>query len=195
MSDVKSYIKNIIDASGSKHKEPSNSPITIGGDLNIISNSHIHITPGKEHITESQASQLKYLVHELARLECIHSSNPVFMPAIWESLKQRMNVTSYKLIPHGHFSEAEKFLMDWRARVMQDSKRAPQAVKDRSRVYRICHAIAKHYNFYTEMRTFMLAKWQAESMRDIDDAGLQSLLAFMRALEAQARSESTNCTN
>lgn len=185
MDDIKSYIKDVVGSSQGKHKEPPSPPITIGGDLNIISNSHIHITPGKEHITESQASHLKYLVHELARLECIHSSNPVFTPAIWEALKKKMHVASYKLIPHGHFTEAERFLADWRARVLADSKRAPQAVKDRSKVYRICHAIAKQYGLYEEMRSFILAKWRVESMRDIDDSGLQQLLTFMRALESQ----------
>ena len=100
-----------------------------------------------------------------------------------------MGVTSYRLIPHGHFHEAEQFLLDWRARVLRDSKRAPQEVKDRARVYRICHAIAKQYNLYAELRA-LLKVWlpdaQRPSMRDLDSEQLQRLLAFMRGLEAQA---------
>lgn len=164
--------------------------ISGGGNIVNMASGPVRITPGRGHITESQAVRIKYLVHEVARLECIHSSNPVFVGAVWEKLKERMGVTSYRLIPHGHFHEAEQFLLDWRARVLRDSKRAPQEVKDRARVFRICHAIAKQYNLYAEMRA-LLRVWlpdaQRPSMRDLDSEQLQRLLAFMRGLEAQAR--------
>ncbi len=192
MDDRKGTIANILHGAKDKEKQRNvadkhDMSIVAGGNVNVIANSHIHkmhITPGAEHITEAQAARLSYLVHEVARLECIHSSNPVFMPAIWDALKAQLNVTSYKLIPHGHFSEAERFLLEWRHKVLADKARSPHIVKDRSRVYRICHAIAKRYGLYVEMRSYMQAKWGVASMRSLDEDALYQLLSFMRALEA-----------
>ncbi|UQZ90718.1 hypothetical protein C4J81_16505 [Deltaproteobacteria bacterium Smac51] len=50
-------------------------------------------------------------------------------------------------------------------------------------IYRICHAVAKQYGLYTEMRQMMKAKWGVKSMRDMDLEALQSLFYFMRGLE------------
>lgn len=192
MGDKEDKIVNLFKKSVPKEGDKGAS-INIQGNGNTIDNSvhitsSIHITPGAKHITESQAARLKYLVHEVARLECIHSSNPVFIPAVWEKLKERMGVASYRFISHGHFHEAEQFLLNWRTRVLQDSRRTPQDIKDRSRVFRICHAIAKQYNLYAEMRA-LLKVWLPDkdkpSMRDLDSEQLQRLLSFMRGLEAQ----------
>ena len=95
-----------------------------------------------------------------------------------------MQVTSYKLIPHGHFGEAERFLLEWRQKILADKARPHHVVKDRSRIYRICHAIAKRYGLYVEMRAYMQAKWGVASMRSLGEDDLYQLLSFMQALEA-----------
>ena len=57
--------------------------------------------------------------------------------------------------------------------------------RQRERVFRICHGIAKQYGLYKEMRAVMRERWSAESMRELTDGALQSLLSFLRAMERQ----------
>ena len=54
---------------------------------------------------------------------------------------------------------------------------------ERARHYRICHAIAKQYDLYPEMRGFMREQWQKSSMRELEDQELQTLLTYMRNIE------------
>ena len=62
----------------------------------------------------------------------------------------------------------------------ESSERAPARAGN---IYRICHAIARQYDLYPQMRQMMKARWGAESMRQMDLAELQSLFYFMRSLE------------
>lgn len=55
--------------------------------------------------------------------------------------------------------------------------------EERARIYRQCHAMAKQYDIYQEMRSEMRTTWGATSMRDLADDELQSLYKFMRSLE------------
>lgn len=55
--------------------------------------------------------------------------------------------------------------------------------RERSRHYRVCHAIAKQYDLYPEMRKCMGDRWRAESMRDLPDQALRELFEYMRSLE------------
>lgn len=54
---------------------------------------------------------------------------------------------------------------------------------DRERCYRVCHAIAKEYNLYSEMRALIQMRWQCRSLRDLHDSALHKVVIFMRALE------------
>lgn len=56
--------------------------------------------------------------------------------------------------------------------------------KQREKIYRMCHGIAKQFSIYPQMRKYMKDKWNYSSMRDLTDASLVCLLRFMRDMEA-----------
>ena len=56
--------------------------------------------------------------------------------------------------------------------------------KQREKMYRMCHGIAKEYSIYPQMRKYMKDKWNYSSMRNLTDASLVCLLRFMRDMEA-----------
>ena len=58
--------------------------------------------------------------------------------------------------------------------------------EERSRHYRVCHAIAKQLDLYSEMRQYMLQHWRADSMRRLSDQALAKLLDYMLEFERRA---------
>ena len=191
MSDIKKKIRELIgDALQVKEgkDEGKEFSISVGknaSNITVISKSKINIAPGMEHITDEQAVYIKELAHEVARLERLYAQNRVTVPMVWAKLKARLKVTSYRLIPKEQYSEAVGLLIDWQQQALEDSRRTPESLLERSDIYHQCHAIAKQYGLATEMRAFMERKWDAESMRDLEDYELKELLSFMRALESQ----------
>ncbi len=118
-------------------------------------------------------------------MERMHGHRKATPAMVWVKLKDHLKVTSYKLLAKERRGEAVGFLTDWMFRINEDRFRDPVTLEERARMYRECHGIAKRYGLYAEMRALMERKWDAESMRDLDDAALRDLRAFMRALEAQ----------
>ena len=189
MGDVKNTVRDIMRTATDKPARGAEIAVSAGRDVKnvtIISRAgNVSITPGAQHITEEQAARLKKLVHDVARLERLHAANPVTVPTIWGKLKETLCVASYRFIPKETYAEAVEFLLDWQSRAMRDGTRDAASLEERAKVYRICHAIAKQYNLGAEMRALMASKWDADSMRDLEDDELRELLAFMRALETQ----------
>ena len=190
MNDRKKRIREILGDSPKSGEDSKQVSISAGHDIHnvtLIKQAAINISPGLEHITDAQAVFIKKLVHDVAREERRTSLNPVSISMVWMKLKDKLQVTSYKLIPKEEYSQAVGYLYDWLEQLMADRARSPEVLEGRATAYRRCHAIAKQYGLYAEMRTLMETKWQAESMRDLEDHQLDELLAFMKALEAQHR--------
>lgn len=195
MSEVKKKIREILDAAP-RAPEPPAPPapaepgllLHAGRDMKnvtVISRSNIHISPGVEHIDQAQTARLKTMVEDVSRLERVHAGNKVSTALVWKKLKDALAVSSYKYILKEQFPEAVSFLGAWQEQAMRDASRAGSSLGERSGIFKACHAIAKRYGLYSEMRTLLERKWDTDSMRDLEDHELRELMRFMRALESQ----------
>ena len=70
--------------------------------------------------------------------------------------------------------------------IVSGGKECKMTLEERSRHYRVCHAIAKQLDLYPEMRRYMLQQWQEESMRRLSDHALAMLLDYMQEFERRA---------
>lgn len=192
MSETKKKIRDILGAPQNKQPVITGIEINAGRDIKeitVISKSKISISGASELIADEQAFRLRELVHEIAQLERKYSHNPASIAMVWVKLKDRLRVTSYKLMTVDQYAEALNFLADWKDQIRLDCHRDPDTLEDRAAMYRKCHAISKRYGLEKERLALMQGKWGVESMRDLADEQLEELLAFMRAIEAQYKNK------
>lgn len=188
MGDIKKSIQELLKDSLTNDGQKSDVSVVtgnVGGDVTIVSRAKIQISPGIAHISDQQAVYVKNMVHEVARMERVYGHKKATVPMVWNKLKAALNVSSYRLIPKESYAEAISFLTDWLCQINEDRFRDVDTLEERAETYRQCHRIAKRYSLYEEMRMLMERKWDAQSMRDLDDKALQELKAFMKALEAE----------
>ena len=70
--------------------------------------------------------------------------------------------------------------------IVSGGKEYKMTQEERSRHYRVCHAIAKQLDLYPEMRRYMQQQWRKESMRQLSDQALAGLLDYMQEFERRA---------
>jgi hypothetical protein len=102
-------------------------PITMIATQRHITNTKAEVKPGDEHISEDQAVTLTALVGDVVELEAKLKQKPRGHRAVWGALNAHCGVTRYRLIAHGDFPKAEKYLRQWIGRL---NSMASAPVKD-----------------------------------------------------------------
>lgn len=94
-----------------------------------VTNTKAEVKPGDEHISEDQAATLTGLVNDVVDSEAKLRQKPKGHRAVWSALNSHCGVTRYRLIAHGDFTKAEKYLRQWIGR-LNSMASAPVKVGD-----------------------------------------------------------------
>jgi hypothetical protein len=98
--------------------------IQVGGDLKI-NTREVHrttVTPGPEHIRESDAYKIREVVKQIANIDITPGGKPSF-GKWYQRLCKKFRVTSYKLVPAERAAEAIAWLQQQRAMLQPKLRR------------------------------------------------------------------------
>lgn len=154
-----------------------------GGDIiNIHHAPHqpapkltVVIQPGPEHISDEQRARLKAIVDDVVKLESIARRTPKPHSAVWSALNKRLKTTSYHLIKAADFDKAEKFLREWIGRLSSTKTAAKKDPNWRKRKYSFIFTNVKQLAAGERLATHLRERYNAESVKDIDDTQLAAL--------------------
>lgn len=135
----------------------------------------IVIKPGPEHIDQKKAATLKLLVTEIARLEALLNGKKKSYAAVWHALNARLRVTSYHLIQNQDFPRAEKYLREWIGRLSSKPGAAANDPNWRNRKFTYIFTNVRLLSADAELRHYMQTNHKIESLRKLDDYGLEKL--------------------
>ena len=160
------------------------------GDNNTVFNTEkvIHKTiakvePGEQHIDDSQAARLQYLVKEICSLEFKLKKKPKSYNSVWGPLNARMRVPRYRLIPKEKFESAEKYLLQWIGR-LNSMKSAPKVDNEAWRKKRYAYIKINTKDDPGVLDRYILKNFGVTTIRDLDDADLEKTYRYIAGKRA-----------
>lgn len=175
--------------------------ISVNGDSNVVGDGNrvtviraeriVHRTkvvpvPGKEHITEEQMFRLGEKVREIVRLEELAKRKPDanLYRKVWGALNRRIRVRSSRLIPHGKFDQAERFLGEWIGRLGNTAtakRKDPEGQRKRFLAY--INTNIKKLAVEERVRDYMAIHFATRSLRELGIDQLQRVYQYVAGLK------------
>lgn len=180
---------------GMEPEETASPKVSISGSaaqINIIEQAtftidSVKILHPEGGLAKDMGERLSELVYTLAVLESSTASRPVTPQSVWLRLKNSLGLPSGETIPVQRHQEAVDFMAHRLALACADLQRDPKIARKRSGCYKRCHGIANQYRLYDDMRSYMVRRWGAESMRNLEDEELWSLEVYLRGREREIK--------
>lgn len=194
-ADPREEIVELMRSAPSAHEQAreQGNVVSISGNGNIVGNGNTVIkteryitktiarpVPGAEHITESQVARLHELKDDILRLEALSKKDPATPQRIWSAVNKTCGVGSMRMIPLEKFKKAEKFMLQWRAR-LTDAKSTKKKDPDGVRKSRLAyiHANMKKLAIEEIVRTYMREKFDTSSLKDLDLPALEQVYHYV----------------
>jgi DNA-binding XRE family transcriptional regulator len=136
------------------------------------------VTPGDEHITEKQASDLTALVDTVVETEQKLKKAPKTHRAVWAALNRHCEVTSYRLIPLGEFERARKYLHQWLGR-LNAMPSAPVKNGDALRKRQYAYIKINSKDFPEAVDQYIRKNFKASSLTELSDEDLKRTYQYV----------------
>lgn len=161
------------------------SGVAIGANHGTVINTAKHVTrtiakvtPGEEHITEKQASDLIALVDTVVETEQKLKQAPKTHRAVWAALNRHCEVTSYRLIPLGEFERARKYLHQWLGR-LNAMPSAPVKNGDALRKRQYAYIKINSKDFPEAVDQYIHKNFKASSLTELSDEDLKRTYQYV----------------
>lgn len=136
------------------------------------------VTPGEEHITEKQASDLTALVDTVVETEAKLKKAPKTHRAVWAALNRHCGVTSYRLIPLADFEKAKKYLHQWLGR-LNAMPSAPVKDGDSWRKRQYAYIKINSKDFPEAVEAYLRKNFKASSLTELSDEDLKRTYQYV----------------
>lgn len=136
------------------------------------------VTPGEEHITEKQASDLTALVDTVVETEAKLKKAPKTHRAVWAALNRHCGVTSYRLIPLADFEKAKKYLHQWLGR-LNAMPSAPVKDGDSWRKRQYAYIKINSKDFPEAVEAYLRKNFKAGSLTELSDEDLKRTYQYV----------------
>ena len=165
-----------------KQEITGNNNIQVGRDYIVttkVVKKNVIIPDYTIHISVQQAYAISNKIKEIA------SKNPSknFYSKLYNLLKERYKVDSYKLIPKEYFDDAREYLSKYNASVIRKTLKNIDNKTYRKEQYKAIHAKANelhidHDELYAIINSYLNHKEQYKSLTELSDTALHKIYLY-----------------